>query len=171
MSAQYYRLLIVDRGIGLYERRDYTASAEGYGYGYGLPRQRTQTYYAVVQGPTFLPDKVDVQKIVHLHGTKADALASLERLALARFTGESEEQSQPPPPPQPQGKEISGHRASSMQRGSGILYPPKKREGYDPRDFNGVVVTTDTGRAYWCAAWNLRVNGKPVLEVQLQPKV
>jgi hypothetical protein len=153
------RQLLIDRGIGIYERR-----SSSFGYN-NLPNK----IYLVVRGPVFLPDKVAKENVVSAFTTKAEALASLERLAQAQFNGESEKQ--PEPPPQPQGKEIGGHRASSMQRGNGILYSSKKREGYDPRDYNGVVVTTDTSRAYWCSAWHRRVNGRAVLEVQLSPKV
>jgi hypothetical protein len=155
----FHRLLLIDRGIGIYERR-----ISSFGYN-NLPAK----IYLVVRGPVFLPDKVAKENIVSAFTTKAEALASLERLALAQYNGISE--NRPEPPPQPQGKEISGHRASSMQRGSGILYSTKKKEGYDPRDYNGVVVTTDTGHAYWCSAWHRRVNGRAVLEVQLSPKI
>jgi len=140
-----------------------------YGFEYVFPRQHNRREYLLVRSPVFLPNKVDERNIISFHEIKAHALAALEQLAQARFHGEAEETSEFPL--QPQGKEISGHRASSMPRGSGILYAAKNREGYDPRDYNGVVTVTDTGRAYWVSVWHRKVNGRPVLEVRLSPKV
>jgi hypothetical protein len=157
-SNYYHRLLMVDRGIGLYEQR---------AYAYSWPARNP--HYLVVRGPVFLPDRVDEQRVVSRYHSKSEALTTMERLAQAQFQGESEESSESPP--QPHSKEISGHRASSMPRGSGIIYATKHREGYDPRDYNGVIVTTDTGRPYWVVVWRRKVNGREALEVQLSPKV
>jgi hypothetical protein len=168
-DTQHCRQLMVDRGVGLYERRTYIASAIRYDYGPAYPWGQNRTEYILVRGPTFLPDKVNDSDIISAHRTKQDALTALERLTQAQFYGESGETSKPPS--QPQGKEIGGHRASSMPRGSGILYAAKNREGYDPRDFNGVIVVADTGRTYWVSVWHRKVNGRPALEVQLSPKL
>jgi hypothetical protein len=167
--VQYPRLLLVDRGIGLYERRAYTQSPVRYDYGFAHPRRQNRTEYLVVRGPVFLPDKVDERHLISFHEGKAEALAALEQLAQAQFHGKAEEASESSP--QPHGKEISGHRASSMPRGSGILYVAKNRDGYDPRDFHGVIVVTDTGRPYWVSVWHRKVNGRAALEVQLSPKI
>jgi hypothetical protein len=167
-AVQYRRLLLVDQGVGLYEQRTYTASAVRYVQGFACPKH-TRTDYILVKGPVFLPDRANDRDVISVHGTKVDALRAVEQLAGAQFHGKSGIDSEIPL--QPQGREISGHRAGSMSRGSGILYAAKSREGFDPRDYNGVVTVTDTGRSYWVAVWHRKVNGRAALEVQLSPKV
>jgi hypothetical protein len=159
-----HQLMMVDRGLGVYKRR----TTIRFVYGQGYPGIKNQTDYLLVQGPVFLPDTVDGQKIISCHRTQADAVTALQRFVLTQLSGGSTKASEKPAPPL--GKEIGGHQASSMQRGSGLLYPVKTQEGFDPKDYNGVIVTAETGQAYWASVWHRQVNGRPVLELRLSPK-
>src|SRR5215467_6153832 len=96
--VSYHRLLMADRGIGLYERRTYTSSAVSYDYGFAFPRQQNRTEYLLVRGPVFLPDKANDRDVISRHETKKDALAALEQLVQARFYGESGKTSESPLP-------------------------------------------------------------------------